>query len=91
MYDAGQAVTYRDFRTCHTFDVRDRLDELSLPSVAIVGEHDQLTPPWYHEYLAENLPDCTAVEIPGAAHLAMLERPAAFNAAVREFLDERLA
>jgi pimeloyl-ACP methyl ester carboxylesterase len=91
MYDAGQAVTHRDFRTCHTFDVRDRLDELSLPSVAIVGEHDQLTPPWYHEYLAENLPDCTAVEIPDAAHLAMLERPAAFNAAVREFLDERLA
>jgi pimeloyl-ACP methyl ester carboxylesterase len=90
-YDAGRTVTRRDFQTCHTFDIRDRLDDISVPSVAIVGEHDQLTPPWYHEYLAENLPDCTAVEIPDAAHLAMLERPAAFNEAVREFLDERLS
>jgi pimeloyl-ACP methyl ester carboxylesterase len=88
MYDTGQAVTARDFRTCHTFDIRDRLDELSTPAVAIVGEYDQLTPPWYHEYLADNLSDCGLVEIPDAAHLAMLERPAAFNTAVAAFLDE---
>ena len=90
MYDAGQAVTHRDFRTCHGFDVRDRLDKLSVPAVAIVGEYDQLTPPWYHEYLAENLSDCTWVEVPDAAHLAMLEQPRAFNAEVEAFLDERV-
>ena len=88
MYDAGQTVTRRDFRTCHGIDVRDRLDEVTLPSLAVVGEYDQLTPPWYHQYLADELPSCTTVEIDDAAHLAMLERPEAFNDAVRGFLDD---
>jgi pimeloyl-ACP methyl ester carboxylesterase len=88
MYAVGQAVTRRDFRTCHRFDVRDRLDEVTVPALAVVGEHDRLTPPWYHEYLAEELPRCSYVELPDAAHLAMLERPEAFNDAVRAFLAD---
>lgn len=88
MYDAGRAVTYRDFVSCHGFDVRDRLAEIQVPSVAVVGEHDRLTPPWYHEFLAEELPDCAYAELAGAAHLAMLERPGAFNDVVREFLGD---
>ena len=87
MYETGQAVTRRDFQTSHTFDVRDRLGDISVPAVAIVGSNDQLTPPWYHEYLADELPDCTYEELPDAAHLAMLERPSEFNARVRDFLD----
>ncbi|XVH31695.1 alpha/beta fold hydrolase [Haloferacaceae archaeon DSL9] len=87
MREAGGEVTYRDFRSCHEFDVRDRLDDIDVPAIAIVGEHDHLTPSWYHEFLAAELPDCTWTEIDDAAHLAMLERPAAFNAAVESFLD----
>ena len=90
MYDAGREVVRRDFRTAHAFDVRDSLDEVSAPSLAVVGEYDQLTPPWYHESLAEGMPDCEMVEIADAAHLAMLERPDAFNDALSPFLD-RLA
>ncbi|MFB6195253.1 MAG: alpha/beta fold hydrolase [Haloplanus sp.] len=85
--EAGQAVTYRDFRTCHGFDVRGRLDDIDVPVLAVVGEHDALTPPWYHESLAEAIPDADWTTIPDAAHLAMLERPAAFNDAVSSFLD----
>lgn len=89
MRDAGQAVTARDFRTCHRFDVRDQLDEIGVPALALTGEHDQLTPPWYHEYLADELPDCEWTTIDDAAHLSMLEQPAAFDEAVTTFLDER--
>jgi 3-oxoadipate enol-lactonase len=78
----GRRVTRRDFLTCHTFDVRDRLDEVDVPALAVVGEHDSLTPPSYHEYLAAELPDCSLTVIEDAAHLAMLEQPAAFNDAV---------
>jgi 3-oxoadipate enol-lactonase len=84
---AGQRVTRRDFMTCHTFDVRERLDELALPALAVVGEHDSLTPVSYHEYLADELPDCELAVIEDAAHLAMLEQPAAFNAAVETVVD----
>ena len=87
MRRAGPAVTERDFRTCHTFDVRDRVGELDVPALAIVGEHDQLTPLWYHEYLADEMPNCSLAVVEDAAHLAMLERPEAFNAALDAYLD----
>ena len=87
---AGQVVTQRDFLTCHTFDVRDRLEEITVPTLALVGEHDQMTPPSYHEYLAENIPDCAYAVVEDAGHLAMLEQPTAFNAAVSAFIDSHL-
>ncbi|MFB6160693.1 MAG: alpha/beta fold hydrolase [Haloferacaceae archaeon] len=83
----GRAVTARDFRTCHTFDIRDRLAAVDVPALAVVGEHDRLTPPWYHEQLAERLPDCELAVVEGAAHAAMLERPEPFNATVEHLLD----
>ncbi|MBP1986267.1 alpha/beta fold hydrolase [Halolamina salifodinae] len=89
MRETGQAVTSRDFRTCHAFDVRERLDEIEAPTLAVVGEHDQLTPPHYHESLCESIPDCEMAVVDDAAHLAMLEQPAAFNSAIESFLDRR--
>ncbi|QSW99347.1 alpha/beta fold hydrolase [Haloterrigena alkaliphila] len=85
--EADQQVVRRDFLTCHEFDVRDDLESIDVPTLAIYGEHDQLTPPWYHEYLAEEIDDAWIAELEGAAHLAMLEQPTAFNAAVTEFLN----
>jgi len=84
----GWSVTHRDFRTCHEFDVRDRVGEIDVPTLAVVGEHDRLTPTQYHEYLAAELPDCELAVIDDAAHLTMLERPAAFNEVVRSFLAD---
>lgn len=88
MRDVGRRATRRDFLTCHQFDVRDRLDEVDAPSLAVVGEHDRLTPPAYHEFLAEHLPAGEYAEIPDAAHLAMAERPDQFTGAVSSFLED---
>ena len=87
MLAVGQAVTRRDFMTAHTFDVRNRLAAIETPALAVVGEHDRLTPPWYHEYLAAELPHCGRAVVADAAHLAMIEQPRAFTAAVEAFLD----
>lgn len=88
MREVGQRVTRRDFRSCHEFDLRHRLGDVAVPTLALVGEHDKLTPPEYHEYLAEEIPDGRYRKIPNAAHLAMLEEPEEFNAAIREFVDD---
>jgi pimeloyl-ACP methyl ester carboxylesterase len=88
MKAVGRRVTRRDFETCHVFDVRDDLGEIEAPTLALVGEHDHLTPPEYHRSLADAIPDGRYREVEGAAHLAMLERPDGFNAAVREFLGD---
>ncbi|MFC5278223.1 alpha/beta fold hydrolase [Halorubrum rubrum] len=87
MRECGREVTERDFRTCDRFDVRDRLEEVTLPTLAVVGEHDALTPPGYHEFLADRIPDCAYAGIDDAAHLAMLEEPAAFDSALAGFVS----
>ena len=87
MREAGQRVTRRDFLTCHQFDVRDRLGAVDVPSLAVVGEHDRLTPPEYHTYLAENLPDCEYACLEGGGHLVMLEQHEAFNSCLGEFTE----
>lgn len=85
MRSVGQAVTRRDFLTSHRFDERDRLDRIRVPVLAITGAHDGLTPPAYHEYLAEHIPSAEYEILPDAAHLSMLETPGAFNEAIRNF------
>lgn len=84
--ETGPAVTERDFRVCDAFDVRERLEKVDVPALVVHGEHDCLTPPEWNQYLAEHIPQAELVEIAGAAHLPMVERPAAFNGALTEFL-----
>lgn len=90
MRAVGQRVTCRDFLTCHTFDVADRLGDIGVPTLAVCGEHDKLTPPKYHERLARRIPQGEFAFVPDSAHLAMLEQPGVFNEIVDGFLDARL-
>lgn len=83
-------VVLRNFLTCHRFDVRDRLDELDVPALAITGENDEMTFPWYHEYLAENLPQCEWTIVDDAGHSSFSDQPDAFAAEVREFIERTL-
>jgi len=87
MRECGRAVVERDFLSCHAFDVRDRLGELGTPVFALTGEHDRLTPPEFHEYVAEHVQDGAWTTVADAAHLSMLEAPERFNDDLRGFLD----
>lgn len=86
MRSAGQAVVRRDFLACDRFDVSDRLDEIHVSALAVVGGSDRLTPPAYHREFADEMPDCRYEEIADAAHLAMCDRPDAFDDAVERFI-----
>jgi len=67
----------------------DRLDELDVPTLVIVGELDM---PDIHDIadlvLAAN-PNAELVEIDGVAHMVNLEKPEEFNRVVLDFLDRR--
>jgi pimeloyl-ACP methyl ester carboxylesterase len=84
--ETGPAVTLRDFRTCDVFDVSDCLDAVPCPTRVVAGEHDRLIPTRYQRELAETLPDGEYLELADAGHVPMLERPSAFNEAIRSFL-----
>ncbi|WP_353988490.1 alpha/beta fold hydrolase [Ruicaihuangia caeni] len=57
------------------WDVRDRLGEISAPTIAIAGVHDQVSPPSDAEEMAGAVARGEAHSIPDASHLAPAERP----------------
>lgn len=65
----------------------DRLDAITAPTLVLVGEHDALTPLADAERLAARIPRARLLVVPRAGHVVMLERPVAFNRAVRGFLE----
>jgi len=66
--------------------VVDRLSEIDVPALVIVGEEDSALPPSFSAQLAAGLGNATLVTVPGAGHLAALEQPDAVTAAMLEFL-----
>ena len=84
----GAHALWCDLTACDRFDAMSRLGGLNLPALAIVGAEDNLTPVKYSQYLCQNMPDCRIAIIPSAGHMAMLEQPEAFNAALQEFLNQ---
>lgn len=67
-------------------DQRDRLDGVQVPTLVIVGDQDRVTPPMLSRDVSNRIAGSRLVEIHGAGHLANIEQPAAFNAAVDQFL-----
>ncbi|MBI4264953.1 MAG: alpha/beta fold hydrolase [Acidobacteria bacterium] len=63
------------------------LGGIRVPALVVVGDEDRLTPPPEMEHLARALPRSRFVRLPAAGHLANVENPDAFNAAVGEFLS----
>lgn len=57
-----------------------------MPALVVVGEGDVLTPPSVAEAMVERLPHATLRVLEGAGHLANLEAPEPFRAALRAFL-----
>jgi 3-oxoadipate enol-lactonase len=73
--------------------MRDRPDSTPLlptladvPTLAVVGEADEFTPPDQVRRMTEAIPGARLVVIPGAGHLPSVERPAATTRALEEFL-----
>jgi pimeloyl-ACP methyl ester carboxylesterase len=66
------------------------LSTIRCPTLILVGDEDTVTPPPFAEELNRGIAGSERVVIPGAGHLASLEQPVAFNAALARFLDHRV-
>jgi 3-oxoadipate enol-lactonase len=64
----------------------DRLGEITVPALVMVGNQDILTPRGDSEELADRLPNAELVVISGAAHGFMVEHATTFNRVLLEFL-----
>jgi pimeloyl-ACP methyl ester carboxylesterase len=66
------------------------LASIHCPTLILVGEEDTVTPPPLSLAMHQAIAGSELVTIPRSGHLANLEQPAAFNAALTRFLTHRV-
>ncbi|MBW3608025.1 MAG: alpha/beta fold hydrolase [Actinobacteria bacterium] len=70
-----------------SYPIRDRLGEIGCPALVVWGEEDRLVPVRDAAEFEWLIPEARKILYPDTGHMAMLERPARFNADVRAFIQ----
>lgn len=68
------------------YPIRDRLPKITAPTLVVWGSEDALVPVRDAWEFGDLIPDARVVVYEDTGHVAMLERPDAFNALVRQFV-----
>lgn len=68
-------------------DAWHRVEEISAPTMLIVGDEDFTALIDRHEHLSETMPNSFAAVLEGVAHIPSIERPDLINRMLEEFLD----
>ena len=81
------AATYRRALECIvTFERRQNLAQIRVPTLLVAGEHDRNAPPAVMKKMAGAIAHSTFLEMKGVGHLMNLEAPEAFDELVLNFL-----
>ena len=75
-------------RACLEYDFRDRLPEISQPTLIVWGEKDSIIPVRDAHEFERLIPDSRKVVMAETGHISMAERPVAFNDLMMDFLAE---
>jgi pimeloyl-ACP methyl ester carboxylesterase len=75
------------FRADLAHETRDRLEQISCPTLVVHGDEDLITLPRYNRTVADLVPGAALATIPAAGHLAWLERPDELRALLDGFLQ----
>jgi pimeloyl-ACP methyl ester carboxylesterase len=83
-------ATYRKaVQLLTTFDRREQLAGIRVPTLLIAGADDRTAPASVLERMAQKIPGAEYVLLAGCGHLGPLDQPEEFNQALREFLERR--
>lgn len=88
MLQTRQSVFYGDLLACDAFDVKERIGEISSPTLIICGEQDKMTPVRASQYLASQIPATRLELVVNAGHMVMLERPEVVAKLLADFLSQ---
>jgi len=67
-------------------DSRPTLKAISCPTLVLVGDGDELTPPTLSAEMADGIAGARLVTVPGCGHVSTLEQPAQVTGALLELL-----
>ncbi|WP_205695585.1 alpha/beta fold hydrolase [Conexibacter sp. SYSU D00693] len=82
----GATRTADALATVGSADLREQLRRLPLPVAALWGDGDRIVAPGGMDVVRELRPGAATATVPGAGHIPMVERPAAFVAALEDVL-----
>lgn len=71
-------------------DVTDRLADIDVPTLVLVGEHDSISSPAEMRQIADRIPGAECVVIPHAGHMSPMENYNAFNRSLATFLERTI-
>lgn len=78
-------------RALQGIDYISEVHRIACPTLFVVGEADPAATPELAGAMHARVKGSKLMELPGAAHISNIENPAAFNAAVIQFLDSLVA
>lgn len=81
-------VMLNDFLACDQFDGRNQLAKITLPTLVISASADQMTPPKFGRFLADQLPRAEFALIEQAGHMMTLEASKQVAQLVGSFMRE---
>jgi pimeloyl-ACP methyl ester carboxylesterase len=64
-----------DYLACNSFDVLERLGEITAPTLILAGTVDKMTPLDLSKTLADKIPDATLELVENGGHMLLLEQP----------------
>ena len=75
-----------DLLCCDKFDVMNEVHNIKLPTLALCGSEDEMTPVKYTRYLAERIWGARQVIVQRAGHFVFIEKAKEVNQIIEEFL-----
>jgi pimeloyl-ACP methyl ester carboxylesterase len=83
-------VIYGDFLACDRFDIISEVEKITLPTLVLCGDDDQLTPLKFSQFLQSRIKGSRLEALSDAGHMAMMESPQVFNEKIKEFIFDHL-
>jgi len=82
-------VMRNDYLACMAFDFRDKLEQITAPTLVLAAVDDQMVKLKFGITLAERIPNAKLVQVEGAGHMFPLEQAGMVAQAIETWLKEQ--
>lgn len=84
---ANPQVMARDLSACSKFNITDRIGEIDIPVLVLVGSKDDIITPAIAADFEKKFQRADIAVVKGADHIPMVEQPEEFNRLLRKFIE----
>lgn len=87
LLNIGPAVVHGDYLACNEFDLRERVQEIAVPTLVLCGTADKMTPLPLSEFVAAQIRGAELMTFEQGGHMLPLEQAEAVTQAVTNWLQ----